>query len=132
MRLSLFCGCLCSASIDTARFRKNLDELEKEMKHLKDLRNDFRQEMVVSETEKDGKVPAAEREVWFGEVELLQRKVSLLQARVVVMNNNKKKFCGCFRNCGKRCKAAGEAARLLREIEILQSKARSFPEAKDG
>ncbi|KAM1807949.1 hypothetical protein ACFX11_030885 [Malus domestica] len=70
------------------------------MKHLVDLRNDFRQRLVVSAAEKDGKAPVKVEEEWLREVEELERKVSLLQtAGVIVMNNKKKKFSGRSKSC---------------------------------
>lgn len=85
---------------DSAKFRNNLDELDKEMKHLVDLRNDFRQRLVVSAAEKDGKAPTKVEEEWLREVEELERKVSLLQAAgVIVMNNKRKKFSGRSKSC---------------------------------
>ncbi|KAM2058251.1 hypothetical protein ACFX16_030843 [Malus domestica] len=70
------------------------------MKHLVDLRNDFRQRLVVSAAEKDGKAPAKVEEEWLREVEELERKVSLLQtAGVIVMNKKKKKFSGRSKSC---------------------------------
>ncbi|KAL6205575.1 hypothetical protein ACLB2K_022832 [Fragaria x ananassa] len=60
--LQYCCSCICSGSKNTVKFQKNLDELDKEMKTLVDLRNDLQQ------AKGDRKEPTIEE--WLREAQL--------------------------------------------------------------
>lgn len=116
------CLCIFSGIKKTVKFQKDLD---KEMKNLTDLRNDFQQRLTttVSSAEKDGKAPTIEE--WLREAEELERKVLLTQQSIVANKKKKKRLCST-----KRCRDSTQVSRLLREVQILLIKGRTFPQAQ--
>ncbi|GMN63147.1 hypothetical protein TIFTF001_032231 [Ficus carica] len=98
----------------TFQWKKNVNDLEKEMRNLIDMMSQARRQ--VEQFENKGSSSAAKAKEWLKEVENFVIKVESLQARISV---NDKKSCGCLSRCSARIRLGGKVARALEKVGAL-------------
>ncbi|XP_031261351.1 disease resistance protein At4g27190-like [Pistacia vera] len=89
------------------RFQSNLNDLEKKMNSLIDLRSNVKEEVDLSNTQKME---------WLRDVQQIIFEAEPVQAG---RTTNKQKLCGCFFNCSERYEFSRETVRIVKEIERL-------------
>lgn len=113
-------GSACSKVKSSVNFQNDLEDLEKKMKELIDLRDDVKLQLVIAEN--DGRSPATKVKNWLRKVDDIELQMNSMRAHVKF---NDKKICGCLFGYNLGIRLGKRVARIHEQVET-QLKAGSF------
>ncbi|XP_058071087.1 disease resistance protein At4g27190-like [Magnolia sinica] len=106
------CGFIFSKATIFIKFRSNVEELDRYMKRLVNLKTTINEEL--ESADKEGRLPTTEVKEWLKDVEEIQIKVNLIEEEVT---SNEENLCGCGLNCCMRYRLSKEAVEKLVDVK---------------